>query len=242
MRPGERVARLLLFWPAVAFIRLGQCLLRVSATPPGRLSVRPLLRLFCRYVLYARSLPLLRSPPQQVVSNAELASLLCAQKLIAVIPCACRAGRSACSIPAHRPHEPRTCLSFGAVAVLQIGSGLGKKLEPQDALALCERAADSGLVHHALYSFGMLAELCNCCAESCAAIRAFRMGIPEAVRPSQFVAARTPDCDGCAGKLTRLCENLCPYGASPSSAGCLGCGLCARHCPNRAVVMRRRPS
>lgn len=237
MKARERAAHLFLFWPAVFLIRFGTLLLSLSATVVGRVTLRPLLRLFCRFVLYARSLPLLRGETQHVLSTAELSSLIAAQKLVAVIPCACRGGRTTCGRPAHRPHEPYTCLSFGLAAQLQIGSGLGRRMTPQDALALCERAADSGLAHHAIYSLGMLAELCNCCPETCAAIKAFSSGLPEAVRPSPVVALRGPDCDGCAGRSGRLCEDLCPYGTVPSSSDCLGCGLCARHCPNRAIRM-----
>lgn len=240
VKSARLAARLLLFWPAAGLIRLGMLLLSLSATRVGRVTLRPLLRLVCLLVLYARPLPFLRDKAQHVLPTGDLASLTDQQKLIAVIPCACRAGRKACSHPAHKPHESETCISFGLAALLQIGSGLGRRLTAEEAAALCERAADSGQVHHLVYSFGIPIELCNCCLETCAAIGTFRAGVREAVRPSPLIAVRGPQCDASVHRSCGLCERICPYGAAPSTDACMGCGLCARHCPNHAIRMTLR--
>ena len=175
-----------------------------------------------------------------MLSAEEISSLLEAQKTIALIPCSCREGRASCSHPLHKPHEGYAFMSLGLAAVFQIGSGLGRRIDGKEAERLFQRASDSGLVQHALYSFGKVAEICNCCPETCAVIKAYERGIPEAVRPSEYMAARGPECDGCPERPGRICKEVCPYGTEPSRAECLGCGLCAGYCPQHAVRMGLR--
>jgi hypothetical protein len=112
---------------------------------------------------------------------------------------------------------------------------LGRRIDMQEAQDLFERAAESGLVHHVIYSMGRILEICNCCVETCAVIRTYRSGIPETVRPSPYVAIRGPQCNACSGIPGKICQELCPYGKEPSNPECLGCGLCARHCPQHAI-------
>jgi len=128
-------------------------------------------------------------------------------------------------------------LSFGAAAVIQIGSGLGKRLSPDEARTLCENATASGLAHHAIYSFGSLLEVCNCCSQTCSVVKAYEAGVPEALRPSPFIAVRGPHCGGCADRESRVCETICPYRKKPSSPECFGCDLCSVHCPRGAIAM-----
>lgn len=237
MKLLKRLARLVFFWPGVLLIHLGIGLVELADTRLGRITIRPLFSLICRWILYARAIPMFREKQQQVLPSEELSALLDSQRIIAVIPCACRAGRSTCQHPVHSPHESETCLSMGLLAVLQVATGVGRRISATEALAICRRAAQSGLSHHGLYSLGKLAEICNCCMESCAVLRAFHRGIPEVVRPSAFLALRGEACDGCKGSSARLCEEICAYGFAPSNPDCLGCGLCARHCPQQAIRM-----
>lgn len=237
---GNRFTRAVFFWPAALLIRFGQFLLRFSETRFGRYTVRPAFRLFCRFVLYARPYLLVRPRTNDVLPTPQLREVIHRQKVIAVIPCVCRAGKPPCAHPLHGEHELDVCLSFGPAALVQIGSGLGKRLSPDAAVALCQDAAASGLAHHAIYSLGALVEVCNCCAETCSVVKAYEAGVAEAVRPSPYVAIRGSDCDGCEARTTRICEEICPYGKSPSSPECFGCGLCAVHCPRGAIVMKPR--
>lgn len=236
----SRAAELFFFWPAAMAIRLGIWLLGLAQTRLGSLTIRPAFRLFCRFALYARPV-LARSPKSQhATPTSELAKLIEQEQAIAAIPCSCRAGRPACDHPLHGAHETNVCLTFGLAALLHIGSGLGRRLTPQQARELCQAAAASGLAHHAVYSFGALLEVCNCCAATCAVVRAYESGVSEALRASPYVAARDPDCDGCRDRELRVCETICPYGREPSSKACFGCGLCAEHCPRHAIEMVSR--
>jgi hypothetical protein len=239
---GNRLSRALFFLPGALLIRLGLWLLAFSDTRIGRYTVLPLFRVFCRFALYARPYFVRAPRSNEVLTTVQLSELIKHHKLIAVIPCACRAGRTTCKIPCHSEHEDDVCMSFGLAAVIQIGSGLGKRLAAQEATELCIRAAASGLAHHAIHSLGALFEVCNCCADSCSVVKAYKAGVSEAVRPSPLIAVRGPACDGCKGREFKVCAEVCPYGLQPSSPKCLGCDLCSTHCPRQAIVMVRRGS
>ena len=233
----RHATRTLLFWPSVLLIRAGIALLSLGETSIGRIPIRILFRFFCRFFLYARPFTFLREKSQSVLPTDDISAIIQNQKMIAVIPCACRAGSTLCNHPLHKPHESDVCVSVGLAAIIQVGSGLGKRIDIKEAQALFDRAADSGLVHHVIYSMGQILEICNCCAGTCAAIKAYKSGIPEAVRHSKYIAIRGPRCNGCSGTPYRICEELCPYGKEPSNPECFGCGLCARHCPQHAIQM-----
>jgi len=237
-RMARAVVRGLLFWPTATALWLGRRVFALSETLPGRVLLRPPLRFIARFCLYARALPLLPPRSQQVLPTVMLQELLASQKEIAVIPCACRAMSRACTHPLHRPHESETCFSFGLTALFQRLSGLGRKVSAEEARDILQRAARSGMVHHAILNFGLLAEVCCCCPrQGCTVFAAYRRGFRNAVRPSGFLPARTDACDGCASRPERLCVELCPYAQGPGSAGCLGCGLCALHCPRQAIEL-----
>ena len=237
---GNRLSRVLFFWPSALLIRLGQLLLECNRTTIGRYTTRPAFRLFCRFALYAQPYLLRRPRTNDVLSAPQLCEFIDGQRFIASIPCVCRAGRTRCSHPLHTEHRLDVCLSFGLAAIVQIGTGLGKRLSPDEAKTLCQDARASGLSHHAIYSLGSFLEICNCCRETCSVVKAYEAGVPEAVRPSPFVAVRGADCDGCKDRDSKVCEAVCPYRKRPSSPDCFGCGLCSAHCLRSAITMMAR--
>ncbi len=233
----SKLARLLLFRPAALAIAAGRWLASLADTRVGRVTLRPVLRLFARTVLYARSLPLTRPRTQQAVTTPTLLELIEEHEHVAVIPCACRATAPPCRHELHGEHRMDTCLSFGLVAVLQRMGGVGRRVSRREAKRICRAAADSGQVPHAIYSLGILAEVCNCCVESCTALAFYHGGMPGAVRPTGLKALRTDACAGCRERGGPICERICPYEQRPGADDCVGCGLCAWHCPNEAIRM-----
>jgi len=231
------VSRVLLFWPATLTIWLGRAILEVGDTAVGRLTIRPVGRIIARWVLYARSVPMVRPQSQDVIPPSMVVYLLAEQKEIAVMPCPCRATARACRHPLHTPHESETCLSFGVTAILQRMSGLARKVTADEARRICDAATASGMVHHAILSLGMFVEMCNCCPASCTVFAAHRRGVKEAVRPSGLKSVRSEACDGCKGRPARLCVEICAYAKGPGTGGCMGCGLCASRCPRTAIQM-----
>lgn len=237
-RALRAAARALLLWPTAFALWLGRGLIALSDTLPGRVLLRPPLRFIARFILYARALPVLRPQWQQVMPTGTLQELLASEKDIAVIPCACRAMAPRCTHPLHRPHDSETCFSFGLTALFQQLSGLGRKVSSEEARSILDRAAASGMVHHGILSFGLLAEVCCCCPwQGCTVFAAYRSGYRNAVRPSRLTPLRTDACDDCVGRPGRVCVQICPYAQGPGTAGCVGCGLCAFHCPRQAIEM-----
>ena len=230
-------ARTLLFWPTALVLWAIRATLRACETPVGRATLRPVFRVIATWILYARALPISQTRTSQALTPGTVHDLLAEQKHLAVIPCACRATARPCDHPLHGPHDSETCLSFGVAAILERLSGVARKVTAAEAQQICQRAVASGLVHHAILSLGRLTEVCNCCPQSCSALAAHRAGIRNAVRPSGLRAVRTNGCDGCKERPQRLCVAICPYGTEPGTDECMGCGLCAFHCPNQAIRM-----
>jgi Pyruvate/2-oxoacid:ferredoxin oxidoreductase delta subunit len=166
-----------------------------------------------------------------------------AARSIAVTDCVCRKEASLLGEGCEHPME--TCLSFGAAADYYVESGLGRKITADEAIAILERADESGLVHAGANS-KHLSNICNCCPCCCASMKGItKRGHDKHKYMNALFEASVDEaeCSACY-----LCVDRCPVGAiavedsaSIDRSKCLGCGLCASECPTDAISLVLRP-
>jgi len=171
----------------------------------------------------------------------ELSKLMQTSRKIAVIQCACRTKKGC-----HHPLE--TCLVFDHYAEFMADRGFGRYLTIEEALNLLDQMEQSGLVHSTTNTQTRPQFICNCCTCSCLILRGLtELHNPRAIAKSNFIPHR--DTELC--NLCKKCVEICPMGANIYHAPhdrepegiillenrCIGCGLCAYHCPTGAIKL-----
>lgn len=160
---------------------------------------------------------------------------------IAVIPCACRTKH-----PCEHPVE--SCIVFDSTADFMVNRGIGKYITVKEALELLKNMEKHGLVHTTTNSQKRPQFICNCCTCSCLILRGLtEMHNPRAFAKSNFIAQK----DDTTCTLCKKCIDICPFDCyyyhwphddEPERIGfkedrCVGCGLCAYHCPVDAITL-----
>jgi Pyruvate/2-oxoacid:ferredoxin oxidoreductase delta subunit len=158
---------------------------------------------------------------------------------IALIRCACRV-KTPCT------HPVETCLCFDNMAAYMIERGAGKEVTVEQALTLLDQFEKAGLMHTTTNAQTKPQFICNCCACSCNLLGGLvRLHNPRAFAKSNFVIQR----DDAACTTCGKCVEICPFGANQRHGAhdkepariitfaerCVGCGLCAYHCPKKAI-------
>ena len=162
--------------------------------------------------------------------------------------CFCRTMWRHCN----NPTETCIFLDFG----LDIGfdflvdEGVLRKIDKGKAYEILENCERAGLVHTAMNSQKGSLFLCNCCTCCCAVLR----GLTELHNPRAFVKSNfVPSIDKEKCNKCEACVKICPMGAlfyhrghTPDMSDdeikrfeerCIGCGLCATHCPKEAITL-----
>lgn len=154
--------------------------------------------------------------------------------------CACRITEGHCD----KPKE--TCLFFDGPARFLVEKNYARKITPEEALAVLDRAEEEGLVHTSTNSADGAGFICNCCRCCCVILKgrtAFHL--PHPFAPSAFFAnVKAEECTGCG-----ICaDERCPMNAIEmkddiavvTQEKCIGCGLCVTACPVEAIVLTRK--
>jgi len=168
-----------------------------------------------------------------------------------LVECMCRKGENCQTYP----HQIG-CLFLGDGAA-EINPSLGRKVDPDQALAHARQAMEAKLVPlvvHSSFDTWMLGipyrrtlAVCFCCDCCCSVRQGLRLGPPAfwdtVVRLPGLTVVVDPGCTGCG-----RCTGLCPVGAISLEDGrvhigevCKGCGRCAAQCPAGAISLHLAP-
>jgi len=171
----------------------------------------------------------------------KMSEFIKTSRKIAVINCACRTKKKC-------DHPLETCLVLDYYAEFMVERGFGRYLNIEEALKLLEEMEKAGLVHSTINTQTRPQFICNCCTCACLILRGLsELHNPRAIAKSNFLPVRDNDlCNKC-----KKCIRICPMEANVYHAPhnneperilfleerCIGCGLCAYHCPNAAIKL-----
>jgi Na+-translocating ferredoxin:NAD+ oxidoreductase subunit B len=212
-------------------------------TPPDDKSVPTDLIPYFRIVPRESALPYNSQVlPSEIVSHLiEQAN----EDELAVTECICRKtarihGDTCCA-----PVEDQ-CLFFGGFAVTIVEIGGGRRITKEEAKKRIQRAKELGLVHQASANAHPLV-ICSCCTCHCAALKSFLHDEHQLSLKSNFYSEI--DIEICKGSCPE-CVKICPVKAWTIDrktqrpvlelSRCIGCGLCAAACPEKAIKLKRK--
>ncbi|MFC1822223.1 4Fe-4S binding protein [Thermodesulfobacteriota bacterium] len=182
----------------------------------------------------------------EVFSYEEMKNIIQASDIITVIPCMCRQVENKCD------HLIEGDFVFGAWADYLIKYRGARQWSKEEALARMEECEKDGLVHLGANTQSGYIQICNCCTCCCFALR----GLTELHNPHSFVKSNfDPKIDHEKCNLCLTCQKICPMEAISKLPGyeadgsdtrmliqesqCIGCGLCASHCPESAIQLNK---
>ncbi len=188
--------------------------------------------------------------PRQVLPIDIVSEMVKKEPIIAVADCYCRSTKNLLEESCGHPLE--TCFYFNELALVKLESGYARQIGYDEALDILRQCEQQGLVHNVSNCEGRIQTLCNCCACSCAVMKAIVRGQSNVGAASRFVVAIDGDgmarCESC---LTQPCLKVCNLHNLTSRdrrvvinvEACIGCGQCAAHCPEGVLrmVVRQRP-
>ncbi len=190
---------------------------------------------------------------QEILIFEDVKAYIKQAKEIRVVNCVCRtynayAGKPECEKPVD------ICIYLNMGSHLAKNLNRGREITQEEALELIKKAEDHGLVH--TITNGSSSEtsnmICNCCSCHCSVLAALiKHNNPNAFARSNF----RPEIDVATCKKCEKCVKICPMSAIwhhwPHEEDlsddfivikehrCIGCGICAHHCPENAITMKK---
>ena len=185
-----------------------------------------------------------------ILPSENIREILKYQQTIAVVSCSCRRRKGLVAKHCDRSHDVN-CMQFNRGAEYAINRGSGKRLSPDEAIALYDQIEEDGLVHTWHNSDSMTQTvMCNCCPDCCMNLlpmREYGVSLTRYYAKSRFEARADQDsCTGCQD-----CVERCPfdaismekpagskkYKAVVDAEKCMGCAVCVLICPAEALSM-----
>ncbi|MGB9714339.1 MAG: 4Fe-4S dicluster domain-containing protein [Candidatus Bathyarchaeales archaeon] len=181
------------------------------------------------------------SEGHMILPFEKMSEFIKTSRKIAVVNCACRT-KKRCE------HPLEVCMAFDHYADYMVERGFGRYLTVEEALELLEETEKAGLVHSTINTQTRPQFICNCCTCACLILRGLtELHNPRAIAKSNFIPVR----DEKLCNLCKRCISICPMKANLYHAPhdketekiilleerCIGCGLCAYHCPTKAIKM-----
>ena len=140
------------------------------------------------------------------------------------------------------------CLSINGLSHSLSKHGYARLISKEEALEKLALSYEHNLIQFAENVQEDVGFICNCCSCCCMALKgAKKMGVPQAISSSNFIAEMNDKCVSC-----KKCVSVCPVGCfdveQVDGKGkvtfdptlCLGCGVCERICKLDAIEMIKR--
>jgi Pyruvate/2-oxoacid:ferredoxin oxidoreductase delta subunit len=185
----------------------------------------------------------------EILPYEALAPHLSKYKKFSVTPCACRVAADYSDRQCERTdkHDKQFCIQMGDFAEFCISSGVGEELTYEEMVDRLKEAEKHGLVHSCSNTEDPSAFVCNCCPCCCEALNRAILGSRNGFTRSNFnPIVNDEDCILCD-----TCVEICPMSTIEHMEGpdgdkitieysnCLGCGLCASNCPEKAITLKK---
>lgn len=181
---------------------------------------------------------------EEVLPHEKVSEFIKDSTYMAITNCFCRHEAELLGRSCGAPKE--VCMAFGPFAEFLVNRGYARRASREDMLEALKRSEEAGLVHISDNIKEKINFICNCCGCCCGFLGTItKLGIPNAVAASRYLAAVDEDlCNGC-GSCTEVCQvsavTVEDEIAVVDAGRCIGCGLCVSHCPSEAMEVRERP-